>query len=514
MKKLTDDEILKLLSEPNGAEKIMALRVDTDALYDSAVRLFIEKRAAAPLLLRLANKKRCLIEMSGNEELIGAVGEALSSDAPKLRRNAARLAGCLKTSGLTELLIKALDNEEQRFVRPSMLLALGSIGGEKAADYLKKYCVAPAADESERKHFSEESAALVSALRETAPRVEHAFTGLKTIWTLELRCPDMLAHQLVEELAELGLEAYDIRSSSVKIKTGDIDNLYNARCFREALFVIANGVDTQPEAIAKKAVPMLLKLMHETHTGEPPFRFRVEMDIACENRTELVRSIASAAEGQELKNAPSDYEVELRVEGSIKSCRLYAKLFTRKDKRFSYRAESIPASMDPSVAASVLRLAQDYLIVNARVIDPCCGSGTFLIERGLLSPCASLTGVDIAHKAIEVARRNTALSGVDAKYTVNDILRFVCHRPYDELICNLPFGNRVGTHSSCEALYRGLIARLPELVRHGGIAILYTMEFTLLKRIIRENEGRITLLSQHRTEAGGLTPEIFILRVE
>ena len=169
--------------------------------------------------------------------------------------------------------------------------------------------------------------------------------------------------------------------------------------------------------------------------------------------------------------------------------------------------------MNPCVAAAVLRFARDHLSVNARVIDPCCGSGTFLIERGRLSPCASLTGVDIAHRAIDIARRNTALSGVNAKYTVNDILRFECHRPYDELISNLPFGNRVGTHSSCESLYKGLLEKLPQLVKKGGVAVLYTMEFTLLKRLIREQGSRLTLLSQQRTEAGGLTPMIFIIRV-
>ena len=50
-------------------------------------------------------------------------------------------------------------------------------------------------------------------------------------------------------------------------------------------------------------------------------------------------------------------------------------------------------------------------------------------------------------------------------------------------------------------------------MKKGGVAILYTMEFTLLKRLIREQGARVTLLSQSRTEAGGLTPMIFILRV-
>ena len=51
------------------------------------------------------------------------------------------------------------------------------------------------------------------------------------------------------------------------------------------------------------------------------------------------------------------------------------------------------------------------------------------------------------------------------------------------------------------------------LVKKGGIAVLYTMEFTLLKNLIRERRN-IEILKQERTEAGGLTPMIFILRVK
>lgn len=174
--------------------------------------------------------------------------------------------------------------------------------------------------------------------------------------------------------------------------------------------------------------------------------------------------------------------------------------------------------MNPAAAAAVLRFASDYLTVNARVIDPCCGSGTLLFERGMLSPCASLTGVDISHKAIDCARVNAEAAvktcGItQAKFICNDIMRFESKRPYDELICNLPFGNRVGNHSSCERLYEGLLDRMGLLVKKGGIAVLYTMEFTLLKNLIRERRN-IEILKQERTEAGGLTPMIFILRVK
>ena len=513
MKKLTKEEITQKLAEPNGPAALAAMNVDRDALLDTAAAMFAEDGAASALIIRLAANKQYLIKLSENAAFTEALKKHIASDSPKLRRNSARLIGLVKPEGGDELLISALKKEEQRFARGSMVLALGSVGGEKAAEFLNDYRVAPPADETEKKHFAEETEALELALRSLRPAVKHVFTGLSEKRTVELRAPERLTHQLETELEELGFSSFDIRLSSLKTETDDLPALFEARCFSEALFPIGSAA-ASPAAIAKKAAPFLEEFMASCHTGEPPYRFRTETAISGSgfDRRAFSKAVSSAVENGKLANSPSDYEAELRIEGSEKNVRLYAKLYTFRDERFSYREGSIPASMAPNVAASVLRFAQDHLTVNARVIDPCCGSGTFLIERGLLSPCASLTGVDISHHAVDVARRNTELAGVNAKYTVNDILRFECHRPYDELIANLPFGNRVGDHSSCEKLYRGLLDRLPQLVKNGGVAILYTMEFTLLKRLIRETP-HVTLLSQERTEAGGLTPMIFVLRV-
>ena len=514
MKKLTKEEIIELIGRPNGAEKILEMNVDPDDLFVKSVELFIEGGLASALLIRLANKKQYLVRLADDGEFLGALRAGLYGDNPKLRRNSARLIGALRLSSMDGELIEALEAETQRFARPSYILALGSVGGEKAHDYLKNYKVAPPADETEKKHFDEERAALTTALRSFAPRVEHPFTGFINPVNTELRAPDLLTRQLADELNELGFESFDDRHDSLKVSTEDYPALFGARCFTEALFPVGS-CECEASAIAKKARPFMEDLMASSHSGNPPYRFRVEVKASMKSpadRQTLVRAVSSACEGGKLVNSPSDYELELRVEGNERNARLFVKLFTVKDERFAYRAESIPASMNPAVAAAVLRFAQEHFKVGARVIDPCCGSGTLLIERAKLSPCQSLTGVDIAHRAIDAARKNTALAVVNAKYTVNDILRFECHRPYDELICNLPFGNRVGTHSSCEKLYRGLVAKLPELVRKGGVAVLYTMEFTLLKNIIRESP-RVTLLKQQRTEAGGLTPMIFILEV-
>ncbi|MEI3408309.1 MAG: methyltransferase domain-containing protein [Christensenellales bacterium] len=524
MKRLTRSEIKAELEKPNGSAEIMNdSTIDRISLCDETTAMFIEENIGSALMIRLAKSRAMLLRMSGNPALLPAMRKALASDAsPKLRRNAARLIGLFtKDEADAQLLIARLKCEDTRFVRPSLLFALGAVGGESAQRALDEYTPAPPADETEQKHYLEECEALKQARAAAMKHEKHIFRGLDKVYEIELTAPDRLTEQLKAELEDFDIEAFDVRRNSLKVNTDDYIGLFEARCFSEALIPIDMKVDLTAEAVSSCAKPFMLDFMRKTHEGEPPYRYRIEItgDLPGDiNRSELKKAIRDLTDDKTLVNAPADYEIELRIAASVSSARLYLKLFTVRDERFPYRKEMLPASMNPAAAAAVLRFASDYLTVNARVIDPCCGSGTLLFERGMLSPCASLTGVDISHKAIDCARVNAEAAAktcgiTQAKFICNDIMRFESKRPYDELICNLPFGNRVGNHSSCERLYEGLLDRMGLLVKKGGIAVLYTMEFTLLKNLIRERRN-IEILKQERTEAGGLTPMIFILRVK
>ena len=521
MRTITREEIIKRLEAPNGALELAGdASLDRNTLAGASAEMFTEEGLASALLIRLFKSDKALAsKYAADGGFMAAVRSALSAENPKLRRNACRLIGMLSADEAdAALLIGRLSEEETRFVRPSLLLAIGAIGGEAAEKALSDYSPAEPKDASEEKHFREETDALKQARAACVRHEKHPFLALGERTDIELRTPRNLSYQLAEELRDAGLEPRNVAPASLRVFAGDLAGLFGCRCFTEALFPIpAKGVKAEPAAIAERFREFVPGFMQKTHGGRPPYRYRIETEGEPPmERTAFKKALRDALDCAELINAPSDYELELRCsfEGGP---RLYLKLFTFTDPRFSYRRESIPASMNPATAAAVLHFASEYLTVNARVIDPCCGSGTLLIERGLLSPCDSLTGVDIAHRAIDAARTNSAaaaeLFGIkQAKFVVNDILRFEAKRPYDELISNLPFGNRVGNHESCERLYRGLVERLPKLVKKGGVAVLYTMEFTLLKRLVRERRD-LEILRTERTEAGGLTPMIMVLRV-
>lgn len=513
MQKLTKEQTATLLAQPNGPEK---LAERAPAAFEAAWALFLEdgSPAACAFLCRLAKRREYREAMT---DLLAAdrtpLREALVAAAPKLRKNAARLAGELGDVTDAPFIICALQKEEQRFVRPSQLLAIGALGGPAAEAFLQSYAVANPSGESEVRHAREEQEALDSARKRFLRLSKHTFTALSAPVEVELRGPDKLGQALAVELKQLGFAPAAVHSSAVRLHTADLPGLFKARSFFELLLPASAGVAFEPKAIAQRAGAFLSKFLPACHQGEGPFGYRIEVRGQEVERGTLAKEIARSLDGPLLVNAPSDYEVELRVEQRNGGANLYIKLFTLADHRFDYRLGALPASMHPATAAAVLRSVQEHLAPNARVLDPCCGSGTFLIERSLLMPCASLTGVDIAHAAIDIARKNAQAAKSPAKFVTNDCQRFTAERPYDELVANLPFGNRVGSHDDNRRLYAGLLDRLPQWLKSGGIAVFYTMEYTLLKNLIRERP-RLRLLSQLRTEAGGLTPTVFVVKIQ
>ena len=79
----------------------------------------------------------------------------LSGGEPKARKNAARLLGALARERDAGALVSALKSEDTRFVIPSILLALGGIGGDLAKTTLNAYVPPTAADETEVKHVTD-----------------------------------------------------------------------------------------------------------------------------------------------------------------------------------------------------------------------------------------------------------------------------------------------------------------------------------------------------------------------
>jgi len=415
---------------------------------------------------------------------------------PKARKNAARLLGALAQERDAAALADALSREETLFIVPSLLLALGAVGGETAQAALLEYAAPEPRDESDEPHIADIRAARVKALsalhagESLPPREELA--APRDVLLLALAG---FSGVLVDELASLGLRATQVDEGAI-VSAKRLAPLMKARCALEVLLPVAHNLPLDPARIASAAGDTLAR------------PYRVELRSYAGDRTALIRAIASALGGGD---DPSRYADELRVVCFGERCDVFVKPCNVPDTRFSYRLRALPASIHPATAACLARYALSFVSTKRpRALDPFCGSGTLLFELERAANPAALLGVDISGSALDAARENALAARSGARFLRKDILAFEPGEPFDLILTNMPFGNRVGTHASNEPLYRGFVRLLPRLLKPGGVAVLYTMEHRLLANCLAA-EPALTVAAETRTEAGGLSPRVTLL---
>ena len=435
---------------------------------------------------------------AGREEINALLGDrqalhaAASSPVPKVRKNAYRLMGALEDERDVPVLRQALQQEETLFAIPSLLLALGRLGDEET---VRTYGPPPSAGPETDGLVAQIVLARDKALQSFETYGSERIVRLPAPRKILCYPPEGFLDILTEELRSLGLSPVP-ENGAAAVVTDRIDLVYRADCMAEALLPLAFDVPLEAQSMARQV-------------GElPGERYRIELRGYTRDRRKLIAALARALPGQ---NNPSAYDTELRVDCHMDRADLYWKLWNVEDHRYPWRQRTVSASIHPATASCLARYAKRFeRRERPRVLDPFCGCGSLLFAREKLGPCRVLVGVDKSGTAVESARINARAGRSRASFVTKDALRFEAREGFDLVLSNLPFGNRVGNHEDNTRLYDRFVRRLPELLSPGGTAVLYTMEYKLLKNCLNRAPG-LVLREQKRTEAGGLLPWIFVV---
>ncbi|MDO8638456.1 MAG: methyltransferase domain-containing protein [Candidatus Daviesbacteria bacterium] len=173
----------------------------------------------------------------------------------------------------------------------------------------------------------------------------------------------------------------------------------------------------------------------------------------------------------------------------------------------SYRKCTLKSSLNPAIAYVMNFLAG--LDKKDRILDPCCGSGTLLIERQLLKPCICV-GVDIDPRALDCARQNIETANVAIELKHGDIKDKKFPDGYfTKIISNLPYGIHTGSREKNIELYRFLADKGIRWLKSGGKAVFITNAKNLLRNTFAFNQSW-QLLSENQVKVRGLNLSIFI----
>jgi 23S rRNA G2445 N2-methylase RlmL len=267
----------------------------------------------------------------------------------------------------------------------------------------------------------------------------------------------------------------------------------------------------------------LLRLHHTVHArprGKPTYRLVTQMSgehvyHRKHAREALARGLSShlpASWRPAEENAA--VEVWLTIQGSTAFCGL--RLSTREMRHRTYKAEHVPASLRPSVAATMVRLAG--VGPGMVVVDPMCGAGTIVAEqlellRSRRGQEAMVLAGDCERSAVRAADVNLRPLG-PSLLALWDARRLpLADSSVDRVVSNPPFGKQLGEPAEIEALYLAMVSEYNRVLRPGGRAVLLTSAMSLLDRAARsfgwrsQRRVEIRVLGQRATISVWRTPE-------
>lgn len=200
-----------------------------------------------------------------------------------------------------------------------------------------------------------------------------------------------------------------------------------------------------------------------------------------------------------------DRHVEIAVQHTDKA------LSVRRPRPFRPRT-SLRASL--GFAMCVLTLGFDA--APTRVADPCCGSGTILLEAAALWPGALLRAGDGHPRCVAGVEANLRDAGLWERSELrHEDVRGIGTTwqdlpPVDAIMSNPPWGVRLGGQFDPEGWYRHMLLACAGAVPRGGRIGLLVLKQGALQRALAPVAG-LRVLHRRKVEAGGLRPMVVIL---
>jgi len=186
-------------------------------------------------------------------------------------------------------------------------------------------------------------------------------------------------------------------------------------------------------------------------------------------------------------------EIWLTIRGSMGICGV--RLSDRSMRHRTYKSEHMPASLRPTLAAAMVRLADAHH--GQIVLDPMCGAGTILAEQIAMSKAKrtgfiSVWGGDIEQEAIRAAYANLQSVG-PTNFTRWDATRLpIASESIDRIVSNPPFGRQLSTPEAIVPLYREMIREADRVLKPGGKAVYLVSEMEVLRDAIHPTTWQAT----------------------
>lgn len=210
------------------------------------------------------------------------------------------------------------------------------------------------------------------------------------------------------------------------------------------------------------------------------------------------------------------HDVEVRCDVRVDRVKVSVQHTRRSLTQRHVRPFRPRTSLKANVAHAMLRLARPpELSAPTALLDPCCGSGTLLLEAAALWPDCAFAASDTSAMCVEGIAANLAaeagLAPVSTKQGDARLLdRVWSGQRFDTVVANLPFGLRLGERINPYWFAVDLLGAIARAMDAGGRVVLLTTQRRTLNNAVRQG-GLFRVRFVRVLEMGGVHPGMFLL---
>ncbi len=229
---------------------------------------------------------------------------------------------------------------------------------------------------------------------------------------------------------------------------------------------------------------------------------RIDMQVAVE------AGILRARSGWRLNSDTAPVEIWVHQVG--RELVVSLRLTSAEHRARGGRTMEREAALRPTIAAAMVSLSRPQ--DDDVFLDPMCGSGTILLERALAGRHGLLLGGDIDGAAVKATLANFGPRHKPVRIERMDVRKLPFEdASVDKLVTNLPWGRQIGRPDELPALYAGVLMEAARVMRPGGVLVLLTSEWELLKRTLKVARGFKLVRTVSNIEVLGTRADLFVL---
>jgi len=209
------------------------------------------------------------------------------------------------------------------------------------------------------------------------------------------------------------------------------------------------------------------------------------------------------------------YDTEIRVDAFDRVCLVSVQLTRSPLDRRHPQLYAPRVARKTVVAHAMLRLS-GLAAPQGRLLDPCCGSGTLLLEAAQLMPAWRCYGSDRDARCIAGARQNLEAAGVAERCPLQqldarDLARHFPPQGFEAIVTNPPWGIRLGRKIDLVGFYRKLLTGAwTVLVPGGRLTLLVGRKRAAFNRLL-DQLGLFEVRHARAIETNDVHPMLFVL---